>query len=44
MIEIEGELLCYRGGKITALTPMNEADNCKHLLCDGWEKEPSQGK
>lgn len=44
MIEIEGELLCYRGGKITELKPANEGDNCKQLLCDGWQKEPNQSK
>lgn len=44
LIEIEGELLCYRGGKIIELRPLNAADNCKQLLCDGWEKEPPQGK
>ncbi|QSX32904.1 hypothetical protein JYB87_14310 [Shewanella avicenniae] len=41
MIEIEGELLCYHGGKITSLKPLNPVDGCKNLLCDGWEKERS---
>ncbi|KFZ39210.1 hypothetical protein HR45_02125 [Shewanella mangrovi] len=41
MIEIEGEMLCYRSGKITGLKPINPVDGCKNLLCDGWEKDPS---
>ncbi|HCD14782.1 MAG: hypothetical protein WBO22_03500 [Shewanella indica] len=44
LIEIEGEMLCYRGGKITELTPVNEAKNSFNLLCDGWQADRNQTK
>ncbi|MDN5369682.1 MAG: hypothetical protein PWP74_990 [Shewanella sp.] len=41
LIEIEGELLCYRGGKITGLKPISEQDGCVSILCDGWQTRRS---
>ncbi|MFQ6370776.1 hypothetical protein [Shewanella sp. YIC-542] len=37
LIEIEGEMLCYRGGKITELKPVSEQNGCVNILCDGWQ-------
>lgn len=42
LIEIEGEMLCYRGGKILGLKPVDNTEECSKLLCEGWEKNAQQ--
>ncbi|MCL1097814.1 hypothetical protein L2680_07465 [Shewanella gelidii] len=42
LAEIEGELVCFRKGRITKLLPVSETTGTVtklNLLCEGWQQQ-----
>lgn len=43
LTEIEGELLCFREGKVIRLTRIDESTTKLNLLCEGWKAGKPKG-
>ncbi|MCH1929519.1 hypothetical protein L9G16_04940 [Shewanella sp. A25] len=43
LTEIEGELVCFREGRIIRLTLIDESTTKLNLLCEGWKSTKNKG-